>query len=78
MFWEWWFAVWQVALPGGITYAGVAIPVWSIAITMGTPIAWLWIRDRRRAPGLCLNCGYDLRGTDHAACPECGDQKAPR
>ena len=26
----------------------------------------------RRRKGLCLQCGYDLRGADHEACPECG------
>ena len=26
----------------------------------------------RRKRGLCPKCAYDLRGTDHAACPECG------
>ncbi|MCH7547517.1 MAG: hypothetical protein IID30_14040 [Planctomycetes bacterium] len=29
-----------------------------------------FIRKRR---GLCLKCGYDLRGVDHQACPECGE-----
>ncbi|MEE8156294.1 MAG: hypothetical protein V3T53_15175 [Phycisphaerales bacterium] len=28
-----------------------------------------WLRKRR---GLCITCGYDLRGTEHAVCPECG------
>ncbi len=26
----------------------------------------------RHKHGRCLACGYDLQGTDHAACPECG------
>ena len=32
------------------------------------------IRCAMREEGyiLCINCGYDLRGTDHEACPECG------
>ena len=25
------------------------------------------------APPTCGNCGYDLRGTMHAVCPECGE-----
>ena len=42
-------------------------------------IMWLLIlgafalrRHLRRKRGLCVNCGYDLRHADHAACPECG------
>ncbi len=26
----------------------------------------------RRRRGRCIRCGYDLRGTEHEACPECG------
>lgn len=26
----------------------------------------------RRQRGQCLQCGYDLRGTEHDVCPECG------
>lgn len=38
------------------------------------------LRRKRLAEGLCVHCGYDLRGTTGAAgvsglCPECG--KAP-
>jgi hypothetical protein len=29
-------------------------------------------RVRRRKRGLCIKCGYDLRGTEHEVCPECG------
>jgi len=25
-----------------------------------------------REQGLCVHCEYDLRGTDHRRCPECG------
>ena len=28
-----------------------------------------WLRKRR---GLCIKCGYDLRGAEHEVCPECG------
>ncbi|MHC4989439.1 MAG: hypothetical protein ACYTGC_00520 [Planctomycetota bacterium] len=32
-----------------------------------------WIRGlKRKKRGLCVPCGYDLGGADHATCPECG------
>ena len=34
-----------------------------------------WARRRRRAKqGLCIRCAYDLSGTDHTLCPECGTE----
>jgi hypothetical protein len=43
--------------------------------TMGvivTALVPLVIRRRRRQRGLCLDCGYDLRGNTSQRCPECG------
>jgi hypothetical protein len=35
--------------------------------------AWLWKRcRRRRRPGHCRRCGYDLTGNVSGVCPECG------
>ena len=31
-------------------------------------------RHRRRKRGLCLHCGYDLRGTTGGVCSECGEE----
>ncbi|MCZ6834532.1 MAG: hypothetical protein O7G85_02045 [Planctomycetota bacterium] len=33
-----------------------------------------WRRFIRRRHGRCQHCNYDLRGNDHANCPECGTE----
>ena len=33
--------------------------------------------QRRGAHGLCINCGYDLRGNTSGVCPECGTRFGP-
>jgi hypothetical protein len=53
----------------------VVMPVWSIVLLLSAISAlytrqWLLNRKRRR-PGLCSACGYDLRATPER-CPECG------
>ena len=30
--------------------------------------------NRRRKKGLCLKCGYNLKGNVSGVCPECGEQ----
>jgi hypothetical protein len=37
----------------------------------------LRVRRRRARSGLCVRCGYDLRGLPHLRCPECGHQNVP-
>jgi hypothetical protein len=55
------------------------VPVWCLtlitAMTPGLAVIWWSQRRRRSARGLCVSCGYDLRGTPER-CPECGT--APR
>ena len=53
------------------------IPLWAPVLLAAMPTAWLWWRDRpsrrRRLAGVCLKCGYDLRGLGAGGlCPECG------
>ena len=38
-------------------------------LTLGPFTARRFIRRKR---GLCIKCGYDLRGAEHEVCPECG------
>ena len=51
---------------------------WLPTLLLALPVAISaspWARRRRRAKqGLCIRCGYDLSGTDHETCPECGEE----
>jgi len=64
----------------GERYLELRVPYWLACTTM-ILIGWrAVIKSRRgrvayrRASGLCLQCGYDLRASD-ARCPECGRLK---
>jgi hypothetical protein len=74
---------WNVAPTGQVAPNGkpwarqgtVAVPHWFV-ILAGAVLPGAWFHRRRRAGyrsrrGLCLACGYDLRGSPDR-CPECG------
>jgi hypothetical protein len=69
---DWW--VLDLASNTMSRYRILILPMWFIAGVAAAPAA-LWgrgrWRQRRRAPGSCPVCGYDLRATPHR-CPECG------
>lgn len=46
--------------------------MWAAAWAGGLFVISALRRARRRRRGLCPSCGYDLRGTTGAPCPECG------
>ena len=73
---------------GGPSFAhrvrGVIVPTWFVALVAALltffPLRALHRTRRvrlRAEAGLCLACGYDLRGAEHARCPECGAVVAP-
>lgn len=57
-------------------------PIWPGFIANSLIYSWLFMlgqleiislrKRRRRKRGLCIKCAYDLRGTAHVVCPECG------
>jgi len=69
---SWWFDKWRSTGAGGVRYTGAHIPTWVLVVLVAMPTLGLWRCDRRRQPGLCIKCGYDLRGNESEVCPECG------
>ena len=58
--------------PFPLVLSDFRVPDWApLAIFAGVPLVLGVLRRRRRRPGFCRNCGYDLRATPHR-CPECG------
>jgi len=63
----------SVGVTGG-RKAELALPWWALVIAFAVLPALAVrrrVRDRRRQPGRCPACGYDLRATPER-CPECG------
>jgi hypothetical protein len=59
-----------------ITVYYVTFPLWLPALAAAIPAALLWRAGRRRVPGACGGCGYDLSGNTCGPCPECGKAAA--
>ena len=53
------------------------MPFWCLLVLTAIPTALLWDRDRRKPPGNCQQCGYDLAGNESGVCPECGTKIDP-
>lgn len=50
----------------------VTIPLWLPFLAVSVASAIAWQRSRRKPPGHCQKCGYDLTGNVTGVCPECG------
>jgi hypothetical protein len=73
-------------LPGAMTFTSqylnyrsndfiAVVPYWMIVVILMALPGWRGIRfaRRRRPPGVCGSCGYDLRASRQSGrCPECG------
>jgi hypothetical protein len=62
--------------PGGFHRSGywgwyVTLPLWMPVLASAASLSLLLFRRRRHRLGLCVACGYDLRGSP-GKCPECG------
>jgi len=76
-----WPAVWVTRYRGQGFALAIGAPYWMVALAFLILPIWRfrdWVRRRRRrAKNLCVDCGYDLRGTPRDAkgrctCPEDG------
>ena len=50
----------------------VAAGLQAMSVWAGQVPRWVWVRLRSRPSGVCLGCGYDMRGLPTQRCPECG------
>ena len=65
--------IWPGFAINTISYALLLWLIW--LITLVPSLLRRYFRQRR---GHCTKCGYDLRGTEHEKCPECGKELIAR
>lgn len=60
---------------GTTKFAMVLWPIPLVMLAAGGMMLWLGKKAARIGAGCCLGCGYDLKGLEGTACPECGKGK---
>jgi predicted RNA-binding Zn-ribbon protein involved in translation (DUF1610 family) len=70
------WAYWVPVIRTQKTQVVLILPLWCVVCALGMPAIGLWYADwqrrKRRRPGHCSRCGYDLTGNVSGRCPECG------
>ena len=74
--WFTWFPNWHSSTLAGGTSTIVVLPLWIPSALFGGIFTFSYLvplhrRNKRKKLGLCLKCGYDLRGSKER-CSECG------
>ncbi len=81
VYWDWVTMLRSVIDPrNSATVSGVEVPMGFLFVLFASYPTIAFIRGplrrrRRRKRGLCLTCGYDLRGSPER-CPECGNEES--
>ena len=70
---QWWTDRWPWPLsPIGATHVPLWIPSALFAGVLGPTCVGCHRRRKRKKLGLCVKCGYNLKGLTEPRCPECG------
>ena len=74
-----WTTRWRPGMSQGNAFwgRGILVPLWIPIVLFAVMFWWSFLplhrRRKRKKLGLCLKCGYDLRGSTNR-CPECGTE----
>ncbi len=53
--------------------AGAVSLLTTVGLMIAAGLACRWAMRLPGPKGICIECGYDLRGSDSGRCPECGE-----
>ena len=67
-----WMPRYESRAIGSGSDAALDLPLWTLLLPVIIAKGLLWHFDRRRPPGICVKCAYDLSGNRTGLCPECG------